>query len=82
MSARSQSFSNPPSGPSVLDDLLHSLNQPLTSLRCSLELSLEPSLEPSVEEVAERQQESVAVALQQTERSYWHDPADAGVSGR
>jgi hypothetical protein len=44
----------------VLGELLHSLCQPLTSLRCSLELS--------IEEVAEQQQESVAVALQQTER--------------
>ena len=48
----------------MLGELLHSLSQPLTSLRCSLELSLE--LSP--EEVAEQQQESVAVALQQTER--------------
>ena len=44
----------------MLGELLHSLCQPLTSLRCSLELS--------IEEVAEQQQESVAVALQQTER--------------
>jgi signal transduction histidine kinase len=63
MSASSHSFPKLPGGPNVLHDLLHSLSQPLTSLRCSLELSLEPS----VEEVAERQQESVAVALQQTE---------------
>ncbi len=48
----------------MLGELLHSLSQPLTSLRCSLELSLE--LSP--EEVAEQQQESVAVALQQTEK--------------
>jgi signal transduction histidine kinase len=63
MSASSRSFPKLPRGPNVLDDLLHSLSQPLTSLRCSLELSLDPS----VEEVAEQQQESVAVALQQTE---------------
>jgi hypothetical protein len=44
----------------VLDELLHSLSQPLTSLRCSLELS--------IDEVAEPRQESVAVALQQTEK--------------
>jgi hypothetical protein len=68
MSARSHSFPNLSRGPNVLDDLLHSLSQPLTSLRCSLELSLEPSTEPSFEEVAERQQESVAIALQQTEK--------------
>jgi hypothetical protein len=48
----------------VLGELLHSLSQPLTSLRCSLELSLE--LSP--EEVAEQQQASVAAALQQTEK--------------
>ncbi len=44
----------------MLGELLHSLSQPLTSLRCSLELS--------IEEVAEPQQESVSVALQQTEK--------------
>ena len=48
----------------MLGELLHSLSQPLTSLRCSLELSLELS----IEEVAEQQQESISVALQQTER--------------
>jgi len=47
----------------VLGELLHSLSQPLTTLRCSLELSLELS----IEEVAE-QQEGVAAALQQTEK--------------
>lgn len=46
--------------PDVLDELLHSLSQPLTTLRCSLELS--------IEEVAEQQQESVAMALQQTDK--------------
>ena len=44
----------------VLGELLHSLSQPLTSLRCSLELS--------IDEVAEQQQTSVSVALQQTEK--------------
>ena len=44
----------------MLGELLHSLSQPLTSLRCSLELS--------IDEVAEQQQESVSVALQQTEK--------------
>jgi signal transduction histidine kinase len=44
----------------VLGELLHSLSQPLTSLRCSLELS--------IDEVAERQQATVSVALQQTEK--------------
>jgi len=43
----------------VLGELLHSLSQPLTSLRCSLELSLE--------EMAEPLQAGVSVALQQTE---------------
>ena len=64
MSASSHSFPRQPQAPDVLGELLHSLSQPLTSLRCSLELSLE--LSP--EEVAERQQESVAMALQQTEK--------------
>ena len=44
----------------VLGELLHSLSQPLTSLRCSLELS--------IEEVTEQQQAAVSVALQQTEK--------------
>jgi len=44
----------------VLGELLHSLSQPLTSLRCSLELS--------IDEVAEQQQATVSVALQQTEK--------------
>ena len=43
----------------VLGELLHSVSQPLTSLRCSLELSLD--------EVAEQQQEAIGIALQQTE---------------
>ncbi|MGD0415303.1 MAG: hypothetical protein ABSA80_08130 [Terriglobales bacterium] len=60
MSTSPHSFPKLPRDPDVLGELLHSLSQPLTSLRCSLELS--------IEEVAEQQQESVAVALQQTER--------------
>jgi signal transduction histidine kinase len=44
----------------VLGELLHSLSQPLTTLRCSLELS--------IDEVAEQQQASVSAALQQTEK--------------
>jgi len=51
----------------VLGELLHSLSQPLTSLRCSLELSLQLPLDRSIEEVTE-QQASVSVALQQTEK--------------
>ena len=60
MSTSPHSFPKLPRGPDVLGELLHSLSQPLTSLRCSLELS--------IEEVAEQQQESVSVALQQTEK--------------
>jgi len=52
----------------VLGELLHSLSQPLTGLRCSLELSLDLPLELSPEEVAEQQQASVAAALEQTEK--------------
>ncbi len=59
MSTSPHSFPKLPRGPDVLGELLHSLSQPLKSLRCSLELS--------IEEVAERQQESVAIALQHTE---------------
>ncbi|MGB9235201.1 MAG: hypothetical protein WCC04_12370, partial [Terriglobales bacterium] len=43
----------------VLGELLHSVSQPLTTLRCSLELSLD--------ETAEHQQQAVAAALEQTE---------------
>jgi hypothetical protein len=59
MSASSSSSMNLPQGADVLGDLLHSLSQPLTSLRCSLELS--------IDETAEKQQKSVSVALQQTD---------------
>lgn len=59
MSAISHSFPNPPQAPDVLSELLHSLSQPLTSLRCSLELSIDDG--------AEQRQQSVAAALQQTE---------------
>jgi signal transduction histidine kinase len=52
----------------VLGELLHSLSQPLTGLRCSLELSLQLPLDRSIEEVTEQQQASVSAALQQTEK--------------
>ena len=68
MSTNLQSFPNGPQGPDVLGELLHSLSQPLTGLRCSLELSLQLPLDLSIEQVAEQQQASVAVALQQTEK--------------
>jgi signal transduction histidine kinase len=51
----------------VLGELLHSLSQPLTGLRCSLELSLGLPLGLSSEEVAEQKQEYISAALQQTE---------------
>jgi signal transduction histidine kinase len=60
VSASPHAFPPPPGSRDVLGELLHSLSQPLTSLRCSLELSLD--------EVAERQQVSVSAALQQTEK--------------
>jgi signal transduction histidine kinase len=49
------------SAPDVLGHLLHSLCQPLTTLRCSLELSLD--------EFTGRQCESVSVALEQADRA-------------
>ena len=52
----------------MLGELLHSLSQPLTGLLCSLELSLQLRPDLSIEQVAEQQQASVSVALQQTER--------------
>jgi signal transduction histidine kinase len=60
MSTGSQSFAKTTQGPDVLGELLHSLSQPLTSLRCSLELS--------IDENAEKQQRTVSVALQQTDK--------------
>lgn len=69
MSASPHSFTTLPRGPDVLGELLHSLSQPLTGLRCSLELSLGLPLELSQEEVTERQQGSISVALQQTEKA-------------
>jgi len=51
----------PRSSPDVLGRLLHSLCQPLTSLRCSLELSLDESIE--------RQEQNIAVALEQADRA-------------
>ncbi len=60
MSTGPQFFAKTVRAPSVLDELLHSLRQPLTSLRCSLELS--------IDEVAEQKQHSVSVALQQAEQ--------------
>jgi hypothetical protein len=64
VSANPRSMQNLARGPDVLGELLHSISQPLTSLRCSLELSI---LELSIDEGAERRQEGVAAALQQTE---------------
>lgn len=58
MSTGSQVFPKSQS-PDVLGALLHSLNQPLTSLRCALALS--------IEDVREQQQKSMLTALQQTE---------------
>lgn len=52
----------------MLGELLHSLSQPLTGLLCSLELSLQLRPDLSIEQVAEQQQASVSVALQQTEK--------------
>jgi signal transduction histidine kinase len=60
VSTSSHTLPQLPRGPDVLGELLHSLSQPLTSLRCSLELS--------IEEVADQQHASVSVALQQTEK--------------
>jgi hypothetical protein len=64
MSAGSRAFPKLPHNPDVLGELLHSLSQPLTSLRCSLELSLD--LSPG--EAAGQRQETVSAALQQTEK--------------
>jgi signal transduction histidine kinase len=68
MSTSSRLLLESPPGPDVLGELLHSLSQPLTSLRCSLELSLDFPRELPIQEAVELQQESVAVALQQIEK--------------
>jgi hypothetical protein len=68
VSTSQHSLSSAPRGPDVLGELLHSLSQPLTGLRCSLEFSLQVPLDLSTEQVAEQQQASVSVALQQTEK--------------
>ena len=60
MTAGPLSLSRPPQDQAVLCELLHSMSQPLTSLRCSLEFS--------IEEAAGRQQEAVSIALEQAER--------------
>ena len=57
-----------PCDPEVVGELLHSLSQPLTGLLCSLELSLHLPAGLSLEEIAEQRQQSVAVALEQTEK--------------
>lgn len=43
----------------LLGELLHSVSQPLTTLRCSLELSLD--------EAADQQQQTITAAMEQTE---------------
>ena len=60
MSAGPQPISGRTQDQAMLGELLHSLSQPLTSLRCSLELT--------VEEVRGQPQDAVAAALEQTDR--------------
>jgi len=60
MSACPQPLAGRTQDQAVLGELLHSLSQPLTTLRCSLELS--------VEEMAGHKQDAVSIALEQAER--------------
>lgn len=53
------SYSPLPENRELLGELLHSVSQPLTTLRCSLELSLD--------EGAEQQQQTITTAMEQTE---------------
>lgn len=53
------SYSPLPENRELLGELLHSVSQPLTTLRCSLELSLD--------EAAEQQQQTITTAIEQTE---------------
>ncbi|MGB9195500.1 MAG: hypothetical protein WCB53_01095 [Terriglobales bacterium] len=50
-----------PQSPGLMQDLLHLVSQPLTTLHCALELSL-------TQDESERGTEEVALALEQTER--------------
>jgi signal transduction histidine kinase len=70
-------------GQDLLGELLHSLSQPLTTLRCALELSLEHSTDT----VSEPQPSGVAAALQRTDDvicmvQLMREYVDAGQSGR
>jgi len=60
MSAGPQPLSGRTQDQAVLGELLHSLSQPLTTLRCSLEVS--------VEEIAGHKRDAVSIALEQAER--------------
>ena len=60
MSTGPQSIFGRTQDQAVLGELLHSLSQPLTSLRCSLELSVEGIVDP--------QSVAVSAALEQTDR--------------
>jgi signal transduction histidine kinase len=53
------SYSPLPENRELLGELLHSVSQPLTTLRCSLELSLDEAAEP--------QQQTITMAMEQTE---------------
>jgi hypothetical protein len=71
MTGNSQAYARAARGPDVVGELLHSLCQPLTSLRCILELSLDRSLEPATNCLTNypmNHQESTLAALQQTDR--------------
>jgi hypothetical protein len=71
MSATPQASTGEAHSPNILGDLMHSLCQPLTTLRCSLELSLDNDgkllTELPADAVMERQQENISLALQQTD---------------
>ena len=59
--------------PNVLGEMLHSLNQPLTTLRCILEISLDRAGQVRARDRARQDDEAdfkdtVAAALHQTER--------------
>jgi len=60
MSAGPQPLAGRTQDQAVLGELLHSLSQPLTTLRCSLEVS--------VEELAGHKGDAVSIALEQAER--------------
>lgn len=70
MSASAHNFLSASCDQKLLGELLHSLSQPLTSLRCSLELSLDETAEQQRYAASALQQTETAIAMVQLMREY------------